>query len=344
MQYFDVDTLYDEIPTWVNTVLSLGYRWRQCGSNARRRMGLLSMPFESEVAGFIALGALRKDLEYTTTNHVDTYFDLLLQVCQERVRSRIGSKYSLENSEWDLRNVRDDTCWRFVEHDGYLDAIILEDARYRPVVKQKGKYNPNQNGACRCYLMRNNAINWQLRDSPSLQLEPGERSLDISDYCKLPDCVGPIKKENLSQTYQGLVLVGGGAERDSRYMQKFYTTGFIDVNRKLPLGDLLTIHHSDRKYIQRLRFLNERAEVRQVAPLAKLVVADGISALLNAEKMFRDSDIIGVCNRDASEESILQLKEFMNDKVRYYTDIDTSHYLQGDMPVGMMFRVLQRRS
>jgi hypothetical protein len=149
---------------------------------------------------------------------------------------------------------------------------------------------------------------------------------------------------NLRRSYDGLVLVGQGAARDCTYMQKFYTAGFASADHRLPLGDLLTLHHSERKYIRRLRFLNERAVQDEAVHAAWLVVADGISALLCAEKLFPTSDIIGVCNRDASVEAIIQLKDWLNDITRYYTDMDASHCMAGEMPSGMMLRVLQRRT
>lgn len=343
MQYFEVNTVYDTVPAWAAAALSLGYRWSLGGSHARR-IGLLSVPSESETAGLIALGALRSDLERTTANHVDTHFDLLLQACHERVGARNHSKGSHEEPEWDLRNVIDDTRWRFVTHDSDNDAIVLEDARHRPVIKRKGKKIPNQNGACRRYVMRHHATDWQLHDCPLPQLAPGEKALEISNYRDLPGCVGTIVEANLSRSYEGLVLVGGGASRDSLYMKKFYAVGFAKADRKHPLGDLLTLHHSERKDIQRLRFINERTQNYKAIYPAKLVVADGIPALICAEKLFCDSDIIGVCSRDAPVEAILQLKGLLNDKIRYYSDIDTSGYLPGEMPAGMLLRVLQRRT
>ncbi|EKN3947820.1 hypothetical protein DVP60_08690 [Yersinia enterocolitica] len=345
MQYFEVDTLYDEAPAWAATALSLGYRWSLSGSNTRR-IGLLSMPCESCAAGLIALGALRNDLERTTADHVDTYFDLLLQVCHERVSARMRCKSFNKEADWDLRYVIDDTRWRFVAHDHYkgADAIVLEDARRRPVIKRKAKSISHQNGACRFYLMRHHAIDWQLRDCPLPQLATGENMLKISDYSELPGCAGPIVETNLSRSYEGLVLVGGGGERSSQYMQKLYGSGFTIADRRLPLGDLLTLHHRERKYIQRLSFLNERTPHYKAVYPAKLVVADGILALLSAEKLFRDSDIIGVCSRDASTEAILQLKDWMSGRIRYYTDIDTTHYLPDDIPAGILLRVLQRRA
>lgn len=343
MQYFEVHALHDAVPAWAAAALGLGYRWRLSGSNARR-IGLLSMPCESEAAGLIALGALRSDLERTTANNVDTHFDLLLRACRERVSARMRREDSSEELSWDVRNAVDDTRWRFVTYNGDLDAIVLELATHRSAVKRKGKRIPNPNGVCSSYIMRENAIGWQLRDCPLPQLPPDGKALELSAYSDLPSCVGPVLAENLRRSYDGLVLVGQGAARDSTYMQKFYAVGFASADRRLPLGDLLTLHHSERKYIRRLRFLNERAHQDEAAYAAWLVVADGISALLCAEKLFPASDIIGVCNRDASVEAVLQLKDWLNNIVRYYTDTDTSHCLPGGMPAGMLLRVLQRRA
>ncbi|AZD79035.1 hypothetical protein [Pseudomonas chlororaphis] len=342
MQYFDVQTIHDTVPKWVAAALGLGYRWRQSGISARR-IGLLSMPLESEAAGLIALGALRRDLERTTANHVDTYFDFLLQACGKRMALNMLREDSSGDFLWDVRNAVDDTRWRFVAYDDDLTAIVLEDATHRSVIKCKGKSIPNPNGACRCYIMRDNAIDWQLRDCPLPQISLDGKTLDPSAYIDLPGCVGSILEANLCRSYDGLVLVGQGAARESAYMQKFYAAGFRRVDHLLPLGDLLTLHHNEQKYIRRLRFFNERALQSETIPPACLIVADGISALLCADKQFPDSDIIGVCNRDAPVEAILQLKGWLNNIARYYIDADTSYCLVGEAPAGMLLRVLQRR-
>lgn len=342
MQYFEVDTFYDEVPTWAATALSLGYRWNLGCGNARR-IGLLSMPCESEAAGLIALGALRNDLERTTANHVDMHFDFLLRTCHERIAAKVRCGAHPEELSWDVRDSVDDTRWRFVAFNGELDAIVLEKATYRPFVKRKGKSIPNPHGVCTCYIMRGNAIRWQLRDCPLPQLPHDGKGLEYSEYRDLPGCVGPILEANLRQSYDGLVLVGQGGTRDSSYMQKLYAAGFATADRRFSLGDLLTLHHTERQYIRRLRFLNERVHQDEAIHAAWLVVADGISALLCAEKLFPSSDIIGVCNRDASVESILQLKDWLNNISRYYKDRDASNCLLGEMQTGMQLRVLQRR-
>lgn len=343
MQYFEGHAVHDTVPGWAAMALGLGYRWRHSGSSVRR-IGLLSMPCESEAAGIISLGALRSDLERTTANHLDTHFDHLLQACHERVTVHMRRVDYPEELSWDVRKAVDDTRWRFVAYDGERDAIVLESATHRPVVKRNGKSIPNPNGACSSYIMRDNAFGWQLRDCPLPQLPPEGKALEPTAYSNLPGCFGHILEENLTRSYDGLVLVGQGAARDSAYMQKFYTVGFVSADRQLPLGDLLTLHHGERNYIRRLRFLNERAHHGAGVQTARLVVADGISALLCAEKLFPTSDIVGVCSRDASVEAVLQLKVWLNDIVRYYTDAETSHYLSGEMPAGMLLRVLQRRT
>lgn len=342
MQYFEMGTFYDAVPAWVAAALGLGYRWRS-GDSKARRIGLLSMPCESEAAGIIALGALRSDLERTAANHIDTHFDLLLRVCRERVAARLRHENSSDVPAWDVRNVLDDTLWRFAAYNSDSDAIVLEQAKHRTVVRHKGRKIPNPHGACSRYIMRGQAIDWQLRNCALPQLPPDGKALEHFEYIDLPNCSGPILGENLHRSYDGLVLVGQGAARDSNYMQKFYASGFASANRLLPLGDLLTLHHGERNYIRRLRFLNERAHEDEAEHAAWLVVADGISALLCAEKLFPASDIIGVCNRDASVAAIFQLKEWLNNMIRYYADIDSSNFLLGEMPAGMLLRVFQQR-
>lgn len=342
MHYFEVDALHEAVPAWAVAALGLGYRWHQ--SSSSRRIGLLSMPCNSEAAGLIALGALRGDLERKTANNLDTHFELLLQACQARVTTQMRPKDFSEEQSWDVRNAVDDTRWRFVSYNDHLDAIVLENASHRPVVKHKGKNVPNPNGACSRYIMRANAVDWHLRDCPLPQLSTDAEALELSGYSDLPGCPGLVLEENLRRSYDGLVLVGQGFARDSTYMRQFYEAGFEFADRRYPLGDLLTLHHSERKYIRRLRFLNERGHQENAVHAPRLVVADGISALLHAENLFPNSDIIGVCNRDAPVEAILHLKDRLSEFNRYYADMEPSHILSGEMPAGMLLRVLQRRA
>lgn len=335
MQYFESNELCDEIPQWVAAGLSIGYRWEQGES---RRIALLSMPCDSEIAGFLALGALRKDLERSTANYLDTHFDLLVKKC---LKFDSSQKSNL-NSDWDIRHV-DGTYWHFVEYDPNSDAIIVKNAKHRELVKRKGKRIHNPHGICNRYLMRSSALEWQLRGFPMPQSKKSAKSLNYFDYQNIPFTNGDILKENLSCSYEGLVLVGSGAARDSQYMQKFYSTGFYIDERRLSIGDLLTLHQESQN-ITRLRFHNERKEAVDELYPASLVIADGISAFLNASEWFSDCDIIGVCSRDSTSEAIMQLKDFINDKARYYKDIDTSQHLLDKAPDGMLLRIMQRRA
>lgn len=342
MLYFEGKVLFDTVPAWAASALSLGYRWRQNGGDARR-IGLLSMPCESEAAGLIALGALRSDLERATANHVDTHFDLLLRACRERVAAlRSGGEPSGQSS-WDVRNVVEDTCWRFAADNDSPDKIVLEDSRHRLHVKRGGKLIPNPNGPCRRYITRESAHGWQLHNLPLPQVTAGGLALERSVYSALPGCNGPILEDNLRRSYDGLVLVGQGAARDTTYMHKLYAVGFVSDERRLPLGELLTLHHVERKYIRRLRFVNERAQ-DDSGHEAWLVVADGIPALLAAERLFPASDIIGVCNREAATDTIDQLRDRLNGIIRYYSDMGTDSCLPGALPEGVLLRVLQRRT
>lgn len=343
MQYFELDRLYNTVPTWAAAVLDLGYRWRSGNSNSRR-IGLLSMPYESEAAGLIALGALRSDLERPSANHVDTHFEILQRSYREHLAPDSDRETSSGDSRWDVWKASDYTRWRFAPYEGDNDVIALELATHRPVVKRKGKRVPNPHGACTSYILRSNAIEWQLRDCPLPELPQDGTALEVSAYRDLPGCTGPIHEANLRRSYDGLVLIGHGAARESKYMQKLYKVGFASGDRRLPLGELLTLHSSEQKYIQRLRFLNERVQHDASGHPAWLVIADGVSALLCAEKLFPSSDIIGVCNRNAPAEAVLQLKDWLNHIVRYYRDTESSEALTGKIPAGMLLRVLQRRT
>lgn len=335
MQYFESNELYDEIPHWVAAGLSIGYRWE---FGVTRRIALLSMPCDSEIAGFLALGALRKDLERSTANYLDTHFDLLVKRCLKRDSLRKSN----ENSDWDIRHV-DGTYWHFVEYDPKADAIVVKNAKHREHLKRKGKRISNPHGVCNRFLMRGSALEWQLHGFPVPQSIKSAKPMNFLDYQNIPFTSGDILKENLSCSYEGLVLVGSGTAHDSKYMQKFDSTGFYIDKRRLSLGDLLTLNQESQN-ITRLRFLNERKEYVDELYPASLVIADGINAFLNASEWFIDCDIIGVCSRESTTEAIMRLKDFLNDKARYYKDIDTSQFLIDKAPSGMFLRVMQRKA
>lgn len=342
MQYFEGDVLHEAVPAWVAAAVSLGYRWSQSGSGARR-IGLLSMPCESEAAGLIALGSLRSDLERATANHVDTHFDHLLRTCRERAAAlRFGGDPS-GRPLWDVRNVVEDTCWRFAIDNDKPDEIVLEDSTHRLFIKRGGKRIPNPNGPCRSYITRESSLCWQLHNRPLPQIGPGGPALELSVYSALPGCDGLILEDNLHRSYDGLVLVGQGAARDTAYMQRFYAAGFVSDKRRSPLGELLTLHSKERKYIRRLCFLSERAP-DDYGHEALLVVADGLPALLAAERLFPYSDILGVCNRNAALEATDQLRGRLNEIIRFYTDLKTDNCLPSALPEGMLLRVLQRKA
>lgn len=343
MQYFEGNRVYDNAPFWVEAMFNIGYRWLE-KKNGVRRIGLLSVPCESEAAGLVALGAFRRDLESATANHIDSYFELLARSCREHLEALKRESAESEKSISDVRNVLDNTRWRFATDNSSFDKIALEDSRHRPFIKRGGKLICNPNGTCRRYITRESALDWQLYNFPLPQIPSGGSALALLAYSALPFCNGQILDVNLCRSYDGLVLIGQGAARDSNYMQKYYSAGFVSGNRQHPLGELLTLHHSENIYIRRLRFENERTLDQGAGHYAKLIVADGISALLCAEQMFPACDIIGVCNRDASVESIFQLKNWLNEKMRYYADADTSHGVLGEMPIGMLLRVLQRKA
>ncbi|OGB22938.1 MAG: hypothetical protein A3I66_16245 [Burkholderiales bacterium RIFCSPLOWO2_02_FULL_57_36] len=304
---------------------------------------MLSMPCESEAGALIALGALRSDLERATANHVGTHFDLLLRMCRERMAVLRRGGESAGFSSWDVRNVVEETCWRFAADNDSSDLIVLEDSAHRLQIKRGGKLIPNPNGPCRRYITRENALGWQLHNLPLPQITAGGSALGQAVYSALPGCCGPILEENLRRSYDGLVLIGQGAARDTTYMQKLYAVGFVSDEQRFPLGELLTLHHSEKKYIRRLRFLNERVQ-EDSGYEAWLVVADGIPALLAAERLFPTSDIIGVCNRDAAIDTIDQLRDRLSGIVRYYSDMNIDSCMSGSLPTGVLLRVLQRKT
>lgn len=340
MNYFESGLIYESAPKWVETALTLGYALNSCSRNIRR-IAMVSMPFQSEIAGIIALGALRYDLECEKASITETYFETLSRACRDSIASRKKTKDTIQEPAWDVRKLSDNTCWRFVGFDN--ESIKIQYANHRAMVKRRGKYSPNQNGPCESFIMRSNAVGWQLREYPIPQAPQGGAALDAFAYNALPNCPGIILKKNLISSYDGLVLVGNGVGRESYYIRRFYQSGFVMDGNKIQLGDLLTLNQDQRNGITRLRFINERSLNGGTYQIASLVVADGVSALLKAERHFPHSDIIGVCSRDSPVENIAHLRDFLSEKIRYYEDVEVDKCLRLDKPAWMLLRLLQKR-
>lgn len=342
MQYFESTALYENLPSWAAAVLGLGYRWARTGG-APRRIGLLSMPCDSEAAGLIALGALRRDLESRNVNYEEAYFEVLLRACRERAAPQKSRFQTTDEHLWDVRNTTEGTRWRFAGHSDDQGFITLKSTTYRPEIRRKGKVIANPNSACTSFIFRRNALNWQLRNGSLPQLPAGGTALASSVYNAIPGCCGTVWEANLSQSHDGLVLVGRGAARESVYMRKFIESGFALGEKRYSLAELLTLHHDDQNRIRRLRFLNEQAHQDDTLHAVQLVVADGISGLLQAIDLFPFSDIIGICNRDAPPEAVRQLRERLSEISRYYSDTDPGSVLTEQLPAKILLRLLQRR-
>lgn len=340
MKFFEESKLWDEVPAWVSQAIMIGYKLRKT-TTKKRTLFLLSIPCNTQTASLIALGALRCDLEDPAANTSDNHFDSMIKSCVQPPKKRNKSQTS---SHWDVRHISEDTTWLFDSYDPQSESISLRKSKYRQKIKQGGKRVKNPNGQCKRYILRNNALQWQMRDQPISELVLSENELlDESVYEALGNFSAPIFKKNLVRSHDGLLIVTKGSSISSKYVTGLNHIGFEIKGTPYSLAQLLTLKTDNKKEIKRLRLLNENALQEEACYTPKLIIADGINAMLKAEPEFPSSNIVAICNRSGSAQSIDQFRNWLGAKERYYSTRDSAGFLLSPLPQGVILRTLERK-
>lgn len=340
MKFFEESKLWDEVPAWVSQAIMIGYKLRKTTTKTRT-LFLLSIPCNTQTASLIALGALRCDLEDPAANTSENHFDVMVEQCKKATSVKNKKRTS---SQWELRHISEKSTWFFDYYEPKSDVIYLQRSNYREYIKQNGKYVKNQNGPCLRQIFRNNSLQWQLRDQPIPELQNHNNSyVEKSIYEKIGSFHSPIFNKNLARSYDGLLLISKGSSLKSKYMHKLSHMGYEENGTKYSLADLLTLHNNEKEKVKRLRQLNENSLENESSNTHGFIIADGINSLIKSDQVFSSSNIIAVCNRSGSVESIEQLRLWLTEKERYYSTKDPEEFFIPSLPQGIILRILERK-
>lgn len=345
MKFFEKNKIWDELPSWVRLSIELGYKWRINQYN-KRKIFLLSMPFDTPTAGLVALGAIRADLGAPEANNTDDHFNSIIQACKVSLSKQSNDTANSPNeSPWDIRNTMDDSKWSFSEYDSQAGIVHIKDSRYKPFIKRKGKKIANPSGQCISSIFQYNSLKWQLKDHPVPVVEhTSQLPLDRQLYSNLGNFETEILNENLKASYDGIVLVTKSVDERSNYMKNLSLTGFIKNNISHSLPKLLTITSDFKHHIVRLKALSETKLVAEPHALSKLIIADGSKAFINAESKYPESDIVAIINRSGSAESLEIIRDWIATSERYYTNLVLDDSCIGNTPKGVIIKILERKN
>jgi hypothetical protein len=308
--YKENNKIYTESPKWVSNMIRLGYEWERDRTPWKRRVGIISMPCKSVSAPLIALGVIRKDLERGNANNLYGHFDSLRRGRDNYLSDpKFHSGILINNS-----NSRTKKCLFF---GGGSDEISVIDASYKGEIKRKGKLIPNPNGPCIDFITEANSKSWRMENQSIVETENIDSQLNQENYLQLLGCDGDINKENLTRSYNGILLIGDGEGIDTKYMQDIYSVSLS--GNTASLGKQLTLHSRSNE-ISRMDFCNlQKINLQQDSYY--LVVADGSSAFVKSLSHFRNSDVIGVFSRDEPVQNIEIISSKLVEIKRFYTAI-----------------------
>ena len=134
-----------------------------------------------------------------------------------------------------------------------------------------------------------------------------------------------INKDNLTRSYNGVLLIGDGEGIDTKYMQDIYSVRLS--GNAVSLGKQLTLHSRSNE-ISRMDFCNLQ-KINSQPGSYYLVIADGSSAFVKSLSHFRNSDVIGIFSRDEPVQNIEIISSKLVEINRYYTVIKNDIFNAG---------------
>ncbi len=328
---------WEDVPTWVRFLISVGYRWQQ--DLSIRRLGLISLPSDSAAAGLVTLGALLRDLENPNANDIAGHYAALARHAQQYLTSCRDCEYRCRP---DIKK-----CGYVAEARGRVRSVNSPHRVY--VVSDRTNIEQRELAFVYRDLIEfpkpQFATDWYLDNEPPLVLAANEGELCCDRYRGFfPE--QNIFAENLRKTYSGLCLAGRAAgERSTR--DSFATVRFRQEGSDFRLDDLLTVNGWSDAAVSRVSFFNVRTEKfdrRNENPA--LVVADGHVSFLKAtgRSEFQQGDILGMFSRTLERDAL----ETLGNKIQSWSQwYETDHELLSriaPIPRGIAVTVLRRKS
>lgn len=324
------DKYYRQIPVWVECMIRFGYYWT-CNESAapvkKRRLALISMPCKSIAAPLIALGTVRRELEYGKVSHFD-YLVNSIKSLQSVTKDII--LVDQHGKKWKLSSINRDR------------SISVYDARYREYVKRKGKTVPNPNGIVTSVILEQYLSGWRIEGLPPVLTS---KSIDSYIYRHLSGCSGVIEEANLQTSFEQTLLLSDAVGKSTQSRGELEDVWFSLNERKTSLSELLTLNGSNDK-IQRLVFSSLRSfNNSSLTSTPAQVIADGSLSFLLALDRFRDSDVVGIISRDEQVANLDLVLDKLNELSRYYQVIDNIRQfsIKDQFPLSVSARFMERR-
>ncbi|NDB94663.1 MAG: hypothetical protein EBZ78_00615 [Verrucomicrobia bacterium] len=296
------------------------------------------MPCDSAAAGFVALGAMVRDLGDPQTNDVDGHYDKLLNYARQFLHSC---------KSCDLK------CKPEIKRCGYAKEV---SGRLRSPLHPRKTFeiSPRSDVEGRKLAWQYTdgkiqwpnaeyAINWHIDGDPAPELKKADGQLQPDPYCSLiPRAT--IIPENLHRSYSGLCFAGR-ITGETAGREVCEQVRFSDGDSVWSLGKLLTINDWSDMKISRIAYFNSRTKkLDRNAAAPVLVIADGDVAFLSAcdHPEFQSCDVIGVVHRTMEYERLEEVGIKMRPNLWFSPDIDTLCELPPN-PRGISMAVLKRR-
>lgn len=324
------DKYFRQMPAWVECMIRFGYRWTNDGNETparKRRLALISMPCKSVAAELVALGVLRRELEYGQVSN----FDRLVN----------GIKY-FQNITEDITLVdQHGKKWRFSKINSNR-SISVYDAKYRQYVKIKGKTVPNPNGIVTSMILEQYLSGWRIDGLPPVLTS---ESIDSHFYNDIAGCTGLIEENNLQTSSEQTLLLSDSVSISTVSRRELDDVWFSLNERQASLSELLTLNESKDK-IQRLVFSSLRSIGNSsFTRTPGQIIADGSHSFLLALDRFRDSDVVGVISRDEPPANIDSIFNKINELSRYYRKVNSleQSVVKDHFPLSIAVLFMERR-
>lgn len=284
MKFSEAYGAWQEIPQWGEFLVRFGFAWLGCDSGTRR-IGLISMPCDSAAAGLVALGAMRRRLEFDSASDLISHF--------QRIET-----LALHGDVQTLLFCR--------QERGRRRGPYVLDGQFSPgMLWARLTSSPDE----RRTISPATAADWQFGGEAPVQVLDGERVPYRDVYAVLVKNGQPIVESKLVQSDSGICLAGRVAGESATHSIlatiRFQANGCI-----ANLSELLTVQSWSPGTISRVSFFNPRTgQIDRNTSLHRLVVVDGDSSFLKVVERaeFRQSDVVGVIHRTVEREKLEEL-------------------------------------
>ena len=315
MNFSEAHEPWRSVPEWASFLIEFGFAWLAPTLGARR-IAVISMPSDSAAAGLIALGAMRKCLEFDDATDAGSQYQRLLDIA----RAHPNGVY--------LKRAR--KSGRFI-FDGF-------DTNGNPVVR-----NLSVKWSQRITITRSVAMNWQVSGEAPVTAVDGQQVPNSQFYAHLVRNGGEIKPSNLSESYSQICLAGRGVG-EARTRDCITNIRFEKDGCEADLSQLLTVHGWMPGTVSRVMFYNARTEEfdRQRGK-PQVVVADGDISFLRVVdgKDFEYSDVVGVIHRTMERDRLEAIGTKLENLRQWYDHAVVDGLPQA--PRGIGISVLKRR-